>query len=50
MRNLSREDMIDEMLEGIAFEDDETIRRALIRFSGMTNAEIKEEYEEWLDG
>jgi hypothetical protein len=50
MSRLSREDMIDEMLEGIAFEDDETIRRALIRFSGMTNQEIREEYEDWIDG
>jgi hypothetical protein len=49
MSRLSREDMIDEMLEGIAFEDDETIRRALIRFSGMTNQEIREEYEDWID-
>ena len=47
MENLTREDMIDEMMEGIAFEDDDVIRRALIRFSGMTMDQVKKEYKEW---
>jgi hypothetical protein len=43
---LTREDMIDEMMEGIAFEDDDTIRRALIRFSSMTYSEVLKEWKE----
>lgn len=48
MEKLNREDMIDEMMEGIAFEEDDVIRRALIRFSGMTMEEVKKEYQEWI--
>lgn len=49
MENLTREDMIDEMMEGIAFEEDDVIRQALIRFSLMTYTEVLEEYKKWME-
>lgn len=49
MQQLTREDMIDEMMEGIAFEEDDVIRRALIRFSSMTYAEVLKEYKKWME-
>jgi len=44
---MTREQKIDEMMEGIAFESDRVIRQALDRFSSMTDAEINREYSEW---
>lgn len=49
MEQLTREDMIDEMMEDIAFEEDDVIRRALIRFSLMTYTEVLNEYKKWME-
>lgn len=49
MQQLTREDMIDEMMEGIAFEEDDVIRRALERFSSMTYTEVLKEYKKWME-
>jgi hypothetical protein len=45
---MSVREMIDEMMEGIAFEDDATIERALERFASMSTEEITAEYREFM--
>lgn len=43
---MSRQEMIDNLMEGIAFEDDWVITFALNRYKKMTDAELAEEYAE----
>ena len=45
---MTREQKIDEMMEGIAFESDSVIERALSKFASMTDSEINKEYSEWI--
>ena len=45
---MTREQKIDEMMEGVAFEDDDVIDRAIHRFACMSDAEIDKEYSEWI--
>jgi|LakMenE18May11ns_1017448.scaffolds.fasta_scaffold6030555_1 hypothetical protein len=41
---MSRQEMIDDLMEGIAFEDDYTIASAFNRYRQMSDEEIAEEY------
>jgi len=47
-KKLTRQEMIDELMEGVAFEEDREIERALSRFASMSDAEIEKEYKEWM--
>jgi hypothetical protein len=46
--DMTREDMIDEMMEGVAFEEDNVIRACLDRYSLMSYNEVLKEYKEWI--
>ena len=46
MLNLSRQEMIDELMEGIAFEEDAMIDSALANYARMSDEEIRKEYNE----
>ena len=43
--NLTREDMIEDLMESIAFESDVDCDEALTRFFNMSTTEIRAEYE-----
>jgi len=39
---MTREEMIDELLEGAAFEDDSMIERLIAKYERMTDEELKD--------
>ena len=43
---MDRQEMIDELLEGAAFEDDSMIERLIRKYENMTDAELKALLEE----
>lgn len=45
---MTREQKIDEMMEGVAFESDNVVERALNRFASMSDDEINKQYSEWI--
>jgi hypothetical protein len=47
---MTKEDMIDELMEGIAFEEDYHIERALNRYAAMSFEQVKKEYNEVVNG
>lgn len=46
---LTRTDMIDEMMEGVAFEEDYQVERAMAKFNSMSDEEIKKEYKRFIE-
>jgi hypothetical protein len=42
----SRQEMINELMEGVAFEDDATVAQVMRSYQSMTDAEIRAEYVE----
>lgn len=46
---MTREQKIDEMMEGVAFESDRVIKQALDRFASMSDDDIDREYSEWVN-
>lgn len=47
---MSREEMIEELMEGVAFEEDCQIERALRRYAAMSDEQIKLEFAEVSNG
>lgn len=42
---LNRPAMIDALMEGVAFDDDNTIARVSARYRALSDKELKEEYD-----
>jgi hypothetical protein len=45
----TRRQIVNEMLEGVAFESDSVIEACLLRWENMSYDELKAEYDQWVE-